>query len=124
MSILDNALDEGEIDFLCDSLRSKTSIKQPGHGTSMIAAIGKWTCDARLLKNTNKVLQRFDLPSMCILDKKRMLMVVVFFSQSFITSDSAHDKFKGMLNATNGKINTTCLDGDCVFGHDMPKCCE
>ena len=71
MLALDNVLASEEIDFLCNSLYSVTSAQQLGHGAFVIAAVGKWNHDARLLSMTNNAFQRFELLTMPILENTR-----------------------------------------------------
>ena len=51
-------------------------------------------------------------------------MIVALYSQAFVASGSAHDKFKVILNATYGIIDATGLDEDHVCGHDVSRFVE
>ena len=80
---LDDKIGAGDLDHLCYSKKSSSSIDQPENGVRSIVATGKWSLDEGLLSLINTADEPVELPKLVKLDGTRVKIVVAVHSNTF-----------------------------------------
>ena len=99
-----------EIDFLCHSKHSESSMDPPRHGVCALVAARKWTHNAGLLIIINSEFKSFGLPPIPKLDNTRIKISVKLISHVFVYSYDSNDELKKILNRAHGKEDDMTLD--------------
>ena len=68
---LDNALQEGKLDYVHFSLHSMPSMNQPGHCSCVIKSTSKWSWDENIRNMINAVHVSMGFPKLVKLDSTR-----------------------------------------------------
>ena len=114
-----DTIQSGDLKFLRGSKKSTHSIDQPGHGTCVLAASGKWTWDSNLLSRMSTTCDILALPALVKLNDYRVRIIAVMHSHACIDGDSAHQCFNEILSKAQPDERSAVLYADSGASHQL-----
>ena len=121
---LDDAIQSDDLDFLYRFKKFTPSIDQPGQGTCVLAASGKWTWDSNLLSRVNSAYEPLELPKLVKLNDSQVPIIVAMHSHASVEGDLAPQHFNEILNKAQSDESNMLLDANEVILHQLSGLCE